>query len=249
MSGGTWLSKTSVAAQNRKRMTENARYCHKLNMVLVDLHSILPCFLARCNRVLWTPGSLRNGLFTETKSNLSGSAGKPVPVITLICCEWLSWYLTLDCRSASSPRRKESFCFNVFVGTDRAFFLLSAPANQSSPPSSLPWLLETTCLGMVSGGAWLSAAGAAKVWLPFREGLLSSKGEEGVVGDSAGVLDCLASPSRKFKSSLALRPSQSAELRCRDKAGVTGLGFLSGLEELRSSVENLMILGGKKKKI
>lgn len=100
---------------------------------------------------------------------------------------------------------------------------------------------------MVSDGAWLSAAGAAEVLLPFKEGLLSSKGEEGVAGDSAGVLDRLASPSRKFKSSLGLRPSQSAELRCRDNAGLTGLGFFSGLEELTSSVENLMIMGEKRK--
>lgn len=72
------------------------------------------------------------------------------------------------------------------------------------------------------------------------EGLLSSKGGEADPGVSAGDLVSLVSSSRKARSSSALRPSQSAELRCREE--VADLGFFSGDgDELRSSVENLMM--------
>lgn len=97
------------------------------------------------------------------------------------------------------------------------------------------------CLVILSVGAGVSAAAADVAWLPLREGLLSDKGEEGDFGDSAGVLVSLASPSRKVWSSFVLRPSQSAELWCREEVGVVGLGFFSGVEELRSSVENLIM--------
>lgn len=70
------------------------------------------------------------------------------------------------------------------------------------------------------------------------EGFLSSKGGEADLGVSAGDLLSLVSSSRKARSSSTLRPSQSAELRCREEAA--GLGFFSG-DELRSSVENLMM--------
>lgn len=70
------------------------------------------------------------------------------------------------------------------------------------------------------------------------EGLLSSKGGEADFGVSTGDLVSLVSSSRKARSSSTLRPSQSAELRCREE--VAGLGFFSG-DELRSSVENLMM--------
>ncbi len=76
--------------------------------------------------------------------------------------------------------------------------------------------------------------------LPVREGLLSSEGVDGAFGESVKVLVSLASPSRKLWLSSVLRPSQSAELRCRMEVDVVGFGFFSGVEELTSSVENLI---------
>ncbi len=165
-----------------------------------------------------------------------------------LCCVWLPQYLTIDSRSTSSPRPKESSCLDVFASefdTDRVFFLLSAPANQSSSSSSLLWLLETpglVCLVILSVGAGVSAVtfAADVAWLPVREGLLSNEGDRGAFGDSVEVLVSLASLFRKVLSSLVLRPSQSAELRCRAEVGVVGFGFFSGVETLTSSVENLI---------
>lgn len=162
-----------------------------------------------------------------------------------LCCVWLPRYLTIDSRSSSSP--KESSCLDLFASefdTDRAFFLLSAPANQSSSSSSsLFWLFETSglvCLGILSVGAGVSVAifAADVTWLPVKEGLLSSEGDGRAFGDSVEALVSSGSPSRKVGSLFVLRPSQSAELRCRIEAG---FGFFSGVEELTSSVENLMI--------
>lgn len=55
------------------------------------------------------------------------------------------------------------------------------------------------------------------------------------------VLASSASPTRKVRSSFVLRPSQSAELRCRVgvEVEVEGFGFFSVVEGLTSSVENL----------
>lgn len=100
---------------------------------------------------------------------------------------------------------------------------------------------------ILSSGAGVSTPAVDVVWLLVREGPFTSKGEEGDGADSAGVLVSLVSPSRKAISSFVLRPSQSAELRCREELGVVGLGFFSRVEVLRSSVENLM-RGGEEKK-
>lgn len=97
---------------------------------------------------------------------------------------------------------------------------------------------------ILSAGAGVSAPAVDVV----REGPFTSKGEGGDCADSAGLLVPLVSPSRKVISSFVLRPSQSAELRCREELGVVGLGFFSRVEVLRSSVENLM-RGGEEKKV
>lgn len=103
------------------------------------------------------------------------------------------------------------------------------------------------CLVILSAGAGPSAPAVDVLWLLVREGPFTSKGEEGDCADSAGALGSLVSPSGKVISSFVLRPSQSAELRCREELGVVGLGFLSRVEVLRSSVENLMSGGGEEK--
>lgn len=134
--------------------------------------------------------------------------------------------------------------------TDKAFFLLSAPANQSSSSSSsFLGVLEISglaCFVVLSVGAVLSSGVFATDagWLLVKDSFLSSKGEEAAFEEPAGFFVLLASSSEYSGSSSVLRPSQSAELRWRADVGVVGFGFFSGVEALTSSVENLKRLKG-----
>lgn len=181
------------------------------------------------------PCSLWNGLFAL--DNLEGDeaehikpSGKEKIISFQHLRNFLQRYLTFDSRSTSSAGSDVSSLFRDLPSEsnfDWAFFRLSTPANQSSSSSSFSWCLSLAPLSSVA-----AEASAATVDV---EGSLSIRGGEVDLGLSTGDLASLRSPPRKAGSSSALRPSQSAELRCLEEAG---LGFFSG-DELRSSVENL----------
>lgn len=161
-----------------------------------------PSFLGRCKSVLSGPGSLWCDLPTGKRRASYHSVPRNKLLLSSYICIFCQ-YRTIGSRSTSSPRPKESSCLDVFASefdTDRACFLLSAPANQLSDSSSLLWLLETSglvCVEILSVGLSTATFGADVAWVLVREDLLSSEGEDGAFGESAEALVSLASPSKK----------------------------------------------------